>query len=258
MAEVLPAAGLYGRRAELSALHSAVVTAADGQRSLVLLEGEAGIGKSRLLAAAVAEARDRGFHAAVGRGEELERSRPFGVIADALGCTRTTKDPLRRPLADLLYPSDSAARVPSSPPKSPATPEERSDPRYVADVSPCRFREPRSMRTTQAPYVHRVVLQPVTPSGLPCQIEDHRLWFSERPAELEQAKTFCGGCPDRAACLAGALLRREYAGVWGGEIFDQGNVVAFKRPRGRPRKHPLPAPRAGERPGESTAQDRAA
>jgi DNA-binding CsgD family transcriptional regulator len=55
----------------------------------------------------------------VGRGEELEHSRPFGVIADALGCTRTTTDPLRRPLADLLFPADlappGAATVSSDP-----------------------------------------------------------------------------------------------------------------------------------------------
>ena len=109
MAEVLPAAGLYGRAAELGALESAVLSAADGQHAHVLLEGEAGIGKSRLLAAAVAAARDRGFHIAVGRGEELEQSRPFGVIADALRCTRTTQDPSRRPLADLLFPPGPAA-----------------------------------------------------------------------------------------------------------------------------------------------------
>ncbi|HEX4430380.1 MAG TPA: WhiB family transcriptional regulator [Frankiaceae bacterium] len=92
------------------------------------------------------------------------------------------------------------------------------------------------MSTTSSTQVHTV--------GLPCQIEDHRLWFSEQPAELEQAKTLCSACPAQKSCLAGALRRREYAGVWGGEIFEQGNVVAFKRPRGRPRKHPLPAPRA--------------
>ncbi len=117
MAEVYATARLHGRGAELSALNSAVATAAEGRRSLVLLEGEAGIGKSRLLAAAVEAARDRGFHAAIGRGEELQQSRPFGVIADALGCTRTTKDALRRPLADLLYPADpaGAATVSSDP-----------------------------------------------------------------------------------------------------------------------------------------------
>jgi WhiB family redox-sensing transcriptional regulator len=39
-----------------------------------------------------------------------------------------------------------------------------------------------------------------------------------------------------AECLAGALARREPWGVWGGQIFERGTVVARKRPRGRPRK----------------------
>ena len=43
--------------------------------------------------------------------------------------------------------------------------------------------------------------------------------------------------PARLACLAGALERREPWGVWGGEIFERGTIIARKRPRGRPRKH---------------------
>ncbi|CAM5326708.1 WhiB family transcriptional regulator [Streptomyces tanashiensis] len=35
--------------------------------------------------------------------------------------------------------------------------------------------------------------------------------------------------------------RREPWGVWGGELFVQGVVVARKRPRGRPRKNPVAA-----------------
>jgi WhiB family redox-sensing transcriptional regulator len=72
---------------------------------------------------------------------------------------------------------------------------------------------------------------------LPCRVQDSDLWFSERPADLEQAKSFCRECPARRACLAGALERRELWGVWGGEIFDRGAIVAFKRGRGRPPKH---------------------
>ena len=37
-------------------------------------------------------------------------------------------------------------------------------------------------------------------------------------------------------CLAGALERREPWGVWGGELFVNGKVVAQKRKRGRPPK----------------------
>ena len=71
---------------------------------------------------------------------------------------------------------------------------------------------------------------------LPCRVEDPELWFAESPAQLEQAKALCGGCPIRDACLAGALDRGEPWGVWGGEIFERGAVIARKRPRGRPRK----------------------
>ena len=71
---------------------------------------------------------------------------------------------------------------------------------------------------------------------LPCRAEDPELWFAESPAQLERAKSLCADCPVREACLAGALDRGEPWGVWGGEIFDHGVVIARKRPRGRPRK----------------------
>ena len=71
---------------------------------------------------------------------------------------------------------------------------------------------------------------------LPCRMEDADLWFSETASELEQAKQFCAECPVKRVCLAGALARHEPWGVWGGEIFERGVVIARKRPRGRPRK----------------------
>jgi WhiB family redox-sensing transcriptional regulator len=74
------------------------------------------------------------------------------------------------------------------------------------------------------------------PDDVPCRVEDADLWFAETPAQLEQAKAMCLSCPARLACLAGAVERREPWGVWGGEIFERGAIVARKRPRGRPRK----------------------
>jgi WhiB family transcriptional regulator, redox-sensing transcriptional regulator len=71
---------------------------------------------------------------------------------------------------------------------------------------------------------------------LPCR-RDPELWFAERPEDVEFAKALCQSCPVREACLAGALERREPWGVWGGELFVNGVVVARKRPRGRPRKN---------------------
>lgn len=73
-------------------------------------------------------------------------------------------------------------------------------------------------------------------SGLPCREQDPELYFAESPADLERAKALCRACPVIEECLAGALERREPWGVWGGELFASGEVIARKRPRGRPRK----------------------
>ena len=62
------------------------------------------------------------------------------------------------------------------------------------------------------------------------------LFFSEQLDDIAAAKAFCQGCPVKDSCLAGALERREPWGVWGGELFVNGKVVAQKRKRGRPPK----------------------
>ena len=79
---------------------------------------------------------------------------------------------------------------------------------------------------------------------LPCRSGDADLWFAEAPAELERAKALCGHCPIRAECLAGALRRAEPWGVWGGQIFERGEIIHRKRPRGRPSKADLARDRA--------------
>jgi len=70
-------------------------------------------------------------------------------------------------------------------------------------------------------------------SPLPCA-QSSWLWFSDVPADLELAKAACRRCPLRRPCLAGAVERGEPCGVWGGEIFKSGVIIAQKRPRGRP------------------------
>jgi len=82
------------------------------------------------------------------------------------------------------------------------------------------------------------------PVGLPCQVNDPDLWFADAPADLEYAKALCGSCPARQMCLLGAMERREPCGVWGGQIFDDGRIVPFKRARGRPRKDGTPSARS--------------
>ncbi len=78
-------------------------------------------------------------------------------------------------------------------------------------------------------------------SDIPCREYDAELWFAESPADVELAKTLCEGCPVRIQCLSSALGREEPWGVWGGELFVHGVIVARKRPRGRPRKNTVAA-----------------
>ena len=62
------------------------------------------------------------------------------------------------------------------------------------------------------------------------------MFFSEDLYDIARAKHLCSTCPVREACLAGAVARREPWGVWGGELFANGRILAQKRRRGRPPK----------------------
>jgi len=64
------------------------------------------------------------------------------------------------------------------------------------------------------------------------------LFFSEHIDDIARAKTVCAGCPLLEPCLRGAVVRREPWGVWGGQLFLNGKVLAQKRKRGRPPKNP--------------------
>lgn len=71
---------LEERDGELELVARLLGEAADGGGSLLVLEGPAGIGKSRLLAAAHGYAEERGFQLFRARGGELERGFPLGVV----------------------------------------------------------------------------------------------------------------------------------------------------------------------------------
>ena len=62
------------------------------------------------------------------------------------------------------------------------------------------------------------------------------LFFSDDIPEIKLAKAICSTCALVVPCLQGALARREPAGVWGGHLFADGEVIARKRKRGRPPK----------------------
>ncbi len=63
------------------------------------------------------------------------------------------------------------------------------------------------------------------------------LFFSDQIPDIARAKAICRECSYTSACLQGALDRAEPWGVWGGQLFANGRILAQKRKRGRPPKN---------------------
>ena len=107
-----------------------------------------------------------------------------------------------------------------------------SRPTTVTPTTP----SPAQRTTTPSTREERAEFDALLAAVVPCRTEDPELWFAERTADVERAKALCRECPLAVGCLAGAIERNEPWGVWGGEVFVDGQVVAMKRGRGRPRK----------------------
>ena len=71
---------LLERDRELETLERIVAAARAGEGVMTLIEGPAGIGKSRLLANAREMANAAGFHVLSARGSDLERELPYGIV----------------------------------------------------------------------------------------------------------------------------------------------------------------------------------
>jgi hypothetical protein len=92
---------LFGREREFALLRGVLRDTRAGRGQLVVIEGEAGIGKSELLAQAIGVAREQELTVLTGRAHELGQDRPFGALADALDLYRSSS-PERVALAGLL------------------------------------------------------------------------------------------------------------------------------------------------------------
>jgi DNA-binding CsgD family transcriptional regulator len=89
---VVAADELVGRDAELAEAEAALRELIEGRAGALEIEGEAGIGKTRLAQCLVDCARARGVTAFCGEAHPFERTRPFGVIAAALELSRRSPD----------------------------------------------------------------------------------------------------------------------------------------------------------------------
>src|SRR3954454_6701191 len=95
MTRIAPRADVFlERTGELASLVDALAAAASGRGRVLLVEGPAGLGKTRLLDGARAAATEQGFRVLLGRGVWLEREFGFGVVRDLL--TPALQDPADR------------------------------------------------------------------------------------------------------------------------------------------------------------------
>ena len=77
--------------------------------------------------------------------------------------------------------------------------------------------------------------------AIPCHNADPELFFADSDVEISLAKSLCGSCPMKQACLEGALDRSEPVGVWGGQLIEDGVIIERKRRPGRPPRQVIAA-----------------
>ena len=95
-----PTALLLERDRELAALDARIAAVLAGEAGGVLVEGPAGIGKSRLVAEARRRAAEQGVRVLVARGGELEQEFPFGVVRQLFEQLLVDPDLAERVLTD--------------------------------------------------------------------------------------------------------------------------------------------------------------
>ena len=93
---------LVGRDGELTRLLGLLDDASEGRPSHALISGDAGVGKTRLVAELATRAADRGFLVLSGRCAELGDSIPYLPLADALREGTSTPGAATEPLAAAL------------------------------------------------------------------------------------------------------------------------------------------------------------
>jgi DNA-binding CsgD family transcriptional regulator len=119
---VLQRSGLLERERELAVVDAMLAAAAGGLGRVAVVEGPAGIGKTRLVAAGCENAAAQGFAVLRARASDLEREFAFGVVRRLLEAV-VTRDRVERasllagaaaPAASVFSPAEHAADWPDS------------------------------------------------------------------------------------------------------------------------------------------------
>ena len=92
---------LVGRAREQAALSAHLRSTLEGQGRLVLVSGEAGIGKTALVRWLIVEARQYGFQVLTGHSYDLTQTPPYGPWSEAFGKAHFVSDsPAARSILD--------------------------------------------------------------------------------------------------------------------------------------------------------------
>jgi AAA ATPase domain len=129
---------IIGRRSELKALARFVEAVHVGGRAL-LIEGEAGIGKTALLHEGVRAARASGFRVLTARAAPAEAQMAFAAIGDLFTPTLEETLPSLAPVQRRALEIALLLREPEGPPPKYACSESRSSPPSAASLRRGRF-----------------------------------------------------------------------------------------------------------------------
>ena len=98
----LPTEPLVGRERELRLAQQVMLDVRNGRAATLVVDGEAGVGKTSFIHALMSESRANGMSAAVGAAHPFETTRPFGALVEALDLRRSSDDPRRASIGEFL------------------------------------------------------------------------------------------------------------------------------------------------------------
>ena len=96
---------LIGRAAEREALYRLIDHSSTGQMRIALVSGEAGVGKSRLVAEGMAYAAGQGFLVLRGHCFQIDNAYPYAPLLDLLRSTVVRSRRVLSPVADAVWAS---------------------------------------------------------------------------------------------------------------------------------------------------------
>ncbi|MDP9133722.1 MAG: AAA family ATPase, partial [Actinomycetota bacterium] len=254
---------MVGRRSELEQLDAALAALGAGSPACLAVEGEPGIGKTRLLAELREQAEDRGYLVLSGSAAEFERDLPYGVWVEALDAYVASQEFAARDGWDSDLMSDAAGVLPSLRARKAS---------HATALGDERHRTHRAMRRLLALVAERDPLVLVL---------DDLHWTDAASVELVgafvrrgmAARVLLGlgyragrapaglsstlAVPAVTVLELGSLSEKECRSLAGGELTARGHAAIFSESGGNP-FYALQLARAAQLPARSSSGDRIA